>query len=269
MMYEYPAEALDEINRLRVENKVREVDELAENIWAAWTAGKVVDALGIGAVCQVAFVSSTDAHRKGSDDIYAKAQLWRARACIAAVRTGEMNTMAILMVPMAFAANAHGHYDSAIAIMHEMGHLIDEFERQEGARRLACERDGVEYRRVPGVSLPVLRRALHEKMGYLLWRNGAYTASLAAYNDARSHATQNTRDWIRIDGGNLLAQLGVEESTNGAFDISEASSSFQSLADAARKGVWLDVEGPLRRNAEALADRRVSTVQDLEPIEIE
>lgn len=260
---------LDEINRLRVEKEVRAVDELAERIWAVWSAGEVTHPLGMAAVCQVAFISSRDAYEDGLGHIFAKAQLWRARACSVAVRTGELNTMAMLMIPLAMQAEGMGQHETAVAVMEEMGHLVDEFERQEAARQLACSGNGEDFRRAPGVSLAVCRRAQHEKVGYLLWRHGEYAASLAAYRGARPYATADTRDWIRLDGGELLAQLGLDEQSEDGFDAAAASTAFSALAQASRIGGWLDVEGPLRRNAQALAEGRISTVQDLEPLEIE
>lgn len=267
--YEYPAALLDEINRLRVEKQVRAVDELADAVWAAWSSGAVVEPLGIAAVCQVAFISARDAREKGSESIFAKAQLWRARACAAAVQTGELNTMAMLMIPLAFQASGLGQHTSAVAIVAEMGYLVDEFERREEAREAACHRDGSEFRRSPGVPLAVLRRAQHEKAAYLFWRQCNYVESLAAYRRARPFAAADTRDAIRLDGGELLAQLGIEEEATGEFNVADASVAFRVLADAASTGAWLDVKGPLRRNAEALAARRISTVQDLETVEIE
>lgn len=257
--YTCPREWLDELNQLRFERKARRVQEIAGGIWAAWSAGAVEDPLGVAAVCQVAFLSALEAD---DDDIARQAQLWRVRGYAAAVQTGELNAMAMLLIPFAFEARDRGDYETALAIMAEMAPLIDAFEEHERARPAGDWP-------TPGVRLHVLRRAQHEKSGYLLWRQGRYADALEAYRTARAFAAAGTRDEVRIDAGELLAILGRDELAGAAIDAVNASERFRDLADRSKAGGWLDVERPLRRNAEMLASRQAPTVQDLEPVEIE
>ena len=255
-----PADVLDEIHRLRTQRNAVAVDALATSVWDAAQSGTLLETAGLGAVCQAAFVSATAV--RGVDDgtqasaVKDNALLWRARAHGASVENGELNTQAMLLIPLAFEANGRGLTDVALAILEEVGRLADEIER--------CGLTSA-----PGVSLQLVRRVQHEKRGYLLWRRERYADGLDAYSEATHFVAPNTRDEGRVAAGRFLCELGLEQEASETIDLHRAASSFDHLADIAEAGEWADVSEPLRRNARALREGRASGVQELEPVEHE
>ena len=120
----------------------------------------------------------------------------------------------------------------------------------------------------PGVSVQVLWRVYYEKTGFLNWRGRRYDEAVSNYKQACDHAPEGTRDRVRIEAGLLLACLGQEESSAGAFDRAAASNGFGEHLKVARAGCWNDIATIFEENLKRLSDG-VSSVQDLLPVEVE
>jgi hypothetical protein len=256
-------EHLDEIHNLRTAQDWVGVQRLADDSWRSWLNGEMAEPLGLGALCQTAFISALDVdgtQGARSDDsrlqIAATAQLWRARATVAAALNGELNTIAMLLLPIAFQAYSHGFPETTLAIFEEIAAVGDEIER----RGLGD---------IPGVKLAVLRRVYHEKRGWLLWRLKRYEESKNSYVLALPFSPNPSRDRVRVEAGVELASLGVEEEASGHFNPRAAAERFRQLEQRARAGGWLDVAVRLGANAEGLEDGRIQGVQQLLPMEIE
>lgn len=246
---ERPSDQLDRLVTLRVAGEFAQVERLVEEMWTACSEGRL-DSHGLAAACQVAFLAASAGGRT-SDAI-----LWRARACSAAVQVNDLHTMAMLLVPFAFNASAAGDTEAALQVMVEVGRLADLIEK---------ERDG--HR--PGVSLTTIRRVQYEKAGYLLWRAERYDEALRNYRLARPYAVVGTRDSLRLDAGEFLCELGCLERSGSPLDPLTSADTFRRLADVAAREAWLDIDVPLRSNADALLAGLVTTVQRLRPVEIE
>lgn len=250
-------EQIDRINELRFASDQVGVHRLALQVWSAWQSGDVANPVGLGALCQVAFVNGVDTKVPADapvDDprreVAAHAQLWRARATAAATMNGELNTTAMLLVPLAMLTQAQGFANTALSILDEVRSLADVIEHR-GAPEL------------PGVNLNIVRRVAHEKRGWVLWRERRYAESLESYDEARPFTFEPSRDRLRVDAGRLLASLGI-----GRIDVREGARQFRELEVQGRAGQWIDVAERLARNVELLEGGEVD-VQQLIPMEIE
>ncbi len=225
-------------------------------VWAAWEEGRIGDPVGLGAVCQVAFVNAMDTKVTADSgpgdplrEVASSAQLWRARASLAATMNGELNTTAMLLAPMAMQAFAQGYSDSG-------------FGNIPGSTRLLVMRSSDAVSKMPpGGSLSVLRRASYEKQGWILWRQGRYREARSAYEDALSHTTDVSRDRVRVDAGLLLVSLGIEEDEFGSFDGTQAALCLRDLEARALDGQWIDVALRLGANADGLERSEFASVQ--------
>lgn len=246
-----PRAHLDEINELRVRVRTQEVVDLADRIRRSWE-GSDESPLGLGAVCQVAFVALMDVGR------VAEAQVWRARAMIEGSQAGEPNTVAMLAVPLALTTRdyvdepALSATDAALQIMAEIGRAADRLQRGEWSG--------------PGNSLSVLWRAYYEKSGYVAWRAGRYDDALSWYQQARPHVRSDTRDNLRLDAGEVLCRLGQDQAA-GILDTVEAGRTFERFHRSA-DGRWDDIAEVFEANVARLA-RGIEDVQDLVPVEVE
>jgi nitroreductase len=246
-----PAAHLDELNELRVQKQTDEVVDLATRIWRSWE-GADEPAPGIGAACQVAFIALMDVGRT------AQAQVWRNRAMIEGARAGEPNTVAMLAVPIAFATTEAGDapeitaVDAALEVMSEVGRTVG---------RLVDEGWSG-----PGLQPPVLWRAYYEKSAYLHWRAARYDEALSWYQRARPYVRADTRDALRLDAGELLCRLGIDQQA-GTLDLDAARAEFEDLFRQA-DGRWDDIAEVFEANAERLA-QGLRGVQGLLPVEVE
>lgn len=241
---------LDELHRLRTSGQIEAVVSVAEELWEACSLLEPPEP-GLAAACQITFIALMDAGRP------AHAQLWRARATIEASRAGELNTAAMLAVPLAFAAMEVAATDEegpdrALEILAELG------------RAAALLGEGWSG---PGVSLEVLQRARLEKSGYACWRAARYGEAADWYGRARRATQPSTRDRLRIDGGDLLCELGRDQDER-RLDPARAAARFDELRERGEQGGWIDVAQIFAANAERLR-AGVCEVQDLLPVEVE
>jgi hypothetical protein len=250
---EIPADHLDELQRLRVAKQTDELRERATEIWDRWCSDGYDADTGIAAVCQQAFAGLIR-------DDFEEAQVWRARGSAMAAWETDLPTMAMLVLPIAFRAADIGRLDDALEVMDLLPRLARAAEvRSAGQTR-------------PGVPTSVVLRSYDEKSGYYLWKAEQYERSAERYAAAARSVGRNaedpdSRDAVRVDGGALLAELGVT-STDGVIAHPEhAARQFDDLADRADAGPWFDCADPMRRNAEGLRDGTIRRVQDLHHLE--
>ena len=263
---ERPREYLDQINELRFRRATPDALDLAGDAWDSWRAGTVVEPLGLGALLQVAFLAALQ-------DGHPSAQLWRARAQSVSAQTGEINTTAMLLLPVmgqavAWALQARLDHDSArerallesaLGITDEVGELAQQMaKREEDPRNPA----------LPGVSLVVVQRAAAEKRGYVLWRATRYGDASMSYQAARRFCTAGTRDDLRVRAGMLLCELGDGHSSTVVSPERAADRCAALRAEAIESG-WTDVADRLLPSITRLSSGGPVELQDLTPIEIE
>lgn len=194
--------------------------QLAEEQWPA--IGAPLDP-AIAELCYFARAASARAER------WAAADVWGARAMVAAVLTGSAETAARLLMPQFFTLMRSGHFEESRKVLEEMARLVDVSGAPHGG---------------------ALARLYHEKMASSYLMEGLYAEAAASYNRAVEVSGTDARGRVKSLAGAALAMYltdpddGAAVALRARLESVKAEASMQSFpdveADAEHNLRWLD-----------------------------